>query len=48
MAKMAFSPQERPRVKLECLRLLTTLIEGLGEALLDFNTEDDLQTWLNS
>jgi len=25
MAKMAFSPQERPRVKLECLRLLTTL-----------------------
>ncbi|MDB9313677.1 DUF4351 domain-containing protein [Spirulina sp. CS-785/01] len=25
MAKMQFSPEERPRVKLECLRLLATL-----------------------
>jgi hypothetical protein len=50
MAKMNIAPQERPRVKLECLRLLATLrldpakmqlISGFIDTYLPLNTEEE-------
>ena len=50
MAKMAIAPSERPRVKLECLRLLATLrldpartrlISGFIDAYLQLNRTSD-------
>lgn len=51
MAKMKMSPQERPRVKLECLRLMTTLkldrarmrlISGFVDTYLRLTAEEEL------
>lgn len=50
MAKMQMAPEERPRVKLECLRLLATLrldparmqlISGFVDTYLRFNAEEE-------
>ncbi len=52
MAKMGMAPEERPRVKLECLRLLTTfrldparlrLISGFIDTYLRLNAEETLR-----
>jgi hypothetical protein len=52
MAKMNIAPQDRPRVKLECLRLLATLrldparmklISGFVDTYLRLNAEEEVQ-----
>jgi hypothetical protein len=52
MAKMNIAPQDRPRVKLECLRLLATLrldparmklISGFVDTYLRLNAEEEIQ-----
>ena len=51
MAKMKIDPADRPKVKVECLRvngLKLERVEALAEDLLDFTSLGNLERWLDS